>query len=160
VHSPVGLPFVLGSRRVSQHRLPLLTSPRRTSNLSLSCTRHILFCHTTPKHTLRSPFSQYPPTPGSRFVSYTRSRSLTVAISVRSTVVLRLCLKFGLVGGGGGVCSSYDVGPGPTLLTVPCIRHARTRIRGCRTLSEFRSHHPHLISASQARSRWDSYLVW
>ena len=116
---------------IPQYRLPLLTSPRQTSNLSLSCTRRIPFCHTTPR-THPALFLLSMPTPGSCFVSCTCSCSLIVAISVRSTVVL-LCLKFGLVGGGGGVCSSYDVGPGPTSFTVPRIRHTRTRIRGCRT---------------------------
>jgi len=106
------------------------SSPHLTEHLAFrSCApARIPFCDTTPKHTLRSPFSQYPSTPGSRFVSCTRSRSLTVAISMRSTVVLRLCLKFGPVGGGGGVCSSYNVGPKPTLLTVPHIRHANTPV--------------------------------
>jgi len=117
----VRTPFALGSRRIPHYRLPLHTPPRRTSNLSLSCTRRIPFCYATPEHTLRSSFSRYPPTPGSRFMSHTHSRSLTVVISVGSTVVLRQCLKFGLVGRGGGVCSSCDVGPGPGLHHSQCL---------------------------------------
>ena len=132
VHSPVGTPFVLDSRRIPHYRLSLHTSPRRTSNLSLSRTRHIPFCHTTPEHTLHSSFSRYPPL----HVMHAFPLFI-VAISVRCMVVQKLSPKFGLVGGGGGVCSSYDVGPGsgPTLLPVPRIRHARTRFRGCRTRS-------------------------
>jgi hypothetical protein len=116
VRSPVGTPFIRGSRQIPQYRLPLHTSPRRTSNLSLSCTRRIPFCYAS--------FSRYSPTTTPESC-HSRAPALIVAIPVMFTVGQKLSP----VGGGRGVCCSYDVGPGsgPTLLPVPRIRHARTR---------------------------------
>jgi len=126
-HSPVGTSFVRGSRRIPQYRLPLHTSSHRTSNRALAHPPPIL-PHNTRTHPARFllSISTHPRLPVHVMHVFPL---FIVAISVRCTVVPRLCLKFGLVGGGGGICSSYDVGPGsgPTLLPVPRIRHARTR---------------------------------
>jgi len=129
--SPVGTPFVPGSRRIPHYRLPLHTSPRRTSNLSLSRTRRIPFCYATPEHTLRSFLSSYSPTTTPE-LCHSRAPALIVAIPVMFTVGQKLMLKFGLVGEGRAyVLARHGAWVKAHITqTAPRIRHARTRIRG------------------------------